>query len=214
MSFRENNKLRPLSRLSVIRDLYCTQPQADKIILYLSNEFPEKCISLLEKTGGARAPGYFMALDEIIYKAKDQFKNYFSNTDDNLAWIDLSYELDRRLRSAYDLPEIKIAGSELAPGPDGPYKQLKIATINDKDVMTGLKQEDVESILNHYYHLYPKEWYYYAEAIRRQTSHRNNHSASKAVEEISADLKVNLSKTAITDVVSKIFPTITMTCEI
>lgn len=159
-------KLKPLPKLPVIRDEYCSQEMADNIIDYLVNQFPKRIEKIIEDELPSRTGIHYGAYSDAIGCVTEAIeKGLFPNLT-KLGYIDLAYELSRRVRKACNLPSIPILGHPLADTPNGPFPKLIESSKKDQ-CLDDINQENIEEVLTKSYELDSNIWYLYSESIRR-----------------------------------------------
>jgi hypothetical protein len=159
--------LRSLPELPVLRDSYCSQETVNRIVRWIHDNHPEWLMKLLAEESGNRA-GHYLETSELLSKLKKHAYNEVEGVTPYLGEIDLIYEIDRRLRKAYDFSELLPRGKPLAPSPNGPFPPmlvLKISPINEK---RGATQEIVDTVLADFYNQRPDLWFAAGEAAQRR----------------------------------------------
>ena len=155
-------KMRPLPALTVYRETYCSQEMTDNVVSYLEENAPDLLYScMVDET-----PVYdirFKAYGELVHYLNHEVTKKISIPDKNLGLVDLVYEISRRIRTAYNLPEIKIIGRALTPTIDGPYPILSSFYNVDKDL-----DKDLVLVTELSYDRDPALWYFLSEAMRRR----------------------------------------------
>jgi hypothetical protein len=184
MMFSQNlQPLQPLPELSVVRDTYCSQATVDKIAHYFQAQRQDLLIQVLEEERLQRIAAHYEAYGKIVNYLKNDASNEIEVPQTDLGMIDLIYELSRRIRVAYELPDIMVTGKPLAPSPDGPFPplvDLEMDFINEK---RGATQRMVDTVLNILYQRRPNLWFIAGEAARRDVG-LYNRELSDLVSEI------------------------------
>ncbi len=160
-------ELKPLPPLKVIRETYCSQEMTDSCIDYLVKNYPQRVLALLDEEKVNREVLYYKIASNIAYILKDEVGKSIDVPQTHLGLIDLVYELSRRLRRAYDLPEILPQGKPIAPTPDGPFPELIKIEIGPVQKKLGITQEVADRLLGRIYEQRPDLWYAMAEGARR-----------------------------------------------
>lgn len=169
MEAQKSPDLPPLPELPVIRDTYCSQEMTDALVRHLQEERPDLIAELVRvETKGLIIDVHAKACESIIgYLREKSDKVHVPPT--RLGMLDFLYELCRRIRKAYDLPERPLLGKPLAPGPEGPFppminKPVWVSKSGKPSVDQGLADEIIKSA----YQKRPDIFYEYAEQMIRQ----------------------------------------------
>ena len=111
--------------LPVYREDYISQQQVDKLCRLVWEEKPDfvEALVLVEKTPfpNNRSGVFFERMGDIIDFFRDKEKEGAIESISMIAMVDLTYEIDRRVRHALGLEDIKPTGEQIAEGPDGPF---------------------------------------------------------------------------------------------
>jgi hypothetical protein len=157
---------KPLPKLPVTREAFCTQEMTDAIIGYIEEKRPQLIEELYEKCQGMSGD-YFTA----FFKAAEFTLNEVGKTmevpDDPRGYIDLTFELCRRLRTNMELPPFEVVGNPIAPDINGPYMSLAKKEIREKFLQYGFTQAALDDVMERYYKDWPIKWYLSGEGLRR-----------------------------------------------
>jgi len=167
MNGEAKSKIKSLPHLPVLRDDFCPQEIADKVIDELVTNYPDNLEQLSWYLPG---PGAAMnvELDKVMYKVRSQIREKFNMSGNPMLYVYLACEIWRRMRKAYGYSEeIEVKGVPLAPTPHGPFPELVTREISDELKKSGFTQDLVDQILRKYYEDYPELWYANGEAFRR-----------------------------------------------
>lgn len=162
-----SNKLKPLPNLPVLREDFCSQEMVDEITKYLEKEQMDNLLRLWAEEDTIRISVYYTRLDEaIVGPVQDEASKLIDVPTTLIGMVDLCYEISRRLRKAYNLPDVSPIGNSITPSIEAPYPELPNLQILESTVGRGLKQKQIDTILQESYLENPHDWYALAEAIR------------------------------------------------
>lgn len=160
-------EIRPLPRLKVVRETYCSQKIVDDACDYLQEYHADKLLLVLEEERTIRISAFYIALDKHVVKyIKEEMPKLFPIPDNLIGLVDLTYEISRRLRSAYELPIVFPKGIPLKKTSNGKIQSLPSLAISDSAVRAGLTQKIVDAVLNESCQALPEVWFAFAEAVR------------------------------------------------
>ena len=142
-------KLKPLPILSVVREDYCSQEATNKIVSYLEGCAQDKLYSCMYEESSALDLRNKPYSNLIYYVIEHKDLLLFDASD--IALVDLSYEVSRRIRVAYNMPEVKIVGKPLTDHIDGIYPPLLKMEINTEVIWKGLTQDLANRVLEIFY---------------------------------------------------------------
>jgi hypothetical protein len=155
-----------LPKLPVTREEFCTQEMTDAIIGYIEEKHPQLIEELYEKCQG-RSGDYFTSFSKAAEFVFYEVSKTMEVPGDPRGYIDLTFELCRRLRTNMELPPFEVVGNPIAPDINGPYMPLATKEIRTQSLMHGFTQLGLEALLECYYKDRPTYWYLLAEGLRR-----------------------------------------------
>lgn len=191
------HKLRPLPHLPMVRDAYCSQEMTDKIIDYLVECHADRMLLLANEEPVIRITMFYKRLSEVVAMATKYGSDHGVKVPESLMGLhDLAYEISRRIRKAYDLPEIKAQGVPFAPSIEGPFPKLPHVEIHKRIKDEGFTQDMVDQVLMESYKERPDLWFIYSEAIRSNIRlYVIDEAIHKLFEHIIGQLAIELPKT-------------------
>lgn len=150
---------------------HITQEMADRIIDHLVEHYPERIEKIRDADQGHNNGYVISTYAEAMNPVINEMSKIMEVPKDNLGYIDLCFELQRRFRAAYDMPGPEVKGKPLAPTPKGPFP-LKLANkpLYEETIRAGFTQAIVDRMVDQYYAEYPERCYVQAEAYRRELS--------------------------------------------
>ena len=154
-----------LPKLPVFRDAYCDMQTVDRVCEYLQKENQGILIKLLFEEVVIRQANYFKVLTNLFGFLVSQ--EVVQVPKSPLGQIDLLYEISRRLRKAYELPDIPPQGKPFAQDIVGPFPHLMSLEISKTSSEKGITQEVVDTVISIFYELYPSYCFLIGEAMRR-----------------------------------------------
>ncbi|MDH5723009.1 MAG: hypothetical protein OEY94_06780 [Alphaproteobacteria bacterium] len=164
-------ELKPLVWLPVERDTYCSQENIDYVIDYFYEHYTDLLEKMVEDENEERrsylsGDGYYY----FEFYLRDFLPDYVPET--HLGLVDLVYELSRRYRKTYGLPELEPRFPVFAPTINGPYPVL--ARVEDDGLLEKqfggkFKREDIQEIIDDLYKnpAFQFECYALAESMRK-----------------------------------------------
>lgn len=160
--------------LPVYRDTYCDQGTTDKILRYLWDTRPDLVKKFVENetisVPTSRDADYNHACHAIIRFALEGAKQ---GRWPELSWtgcVDLIYEMSRRVRKVFNLPQVPVFGEAIGPGPEGPFKPLPKRDIYGKNTGKAdpnMTQEIADKLCEEFYQQEPQLSFACAEQQRR-----------------------------------------------
>lgn len=157
-----------LPELSVIRDTYLDQKRTNDLCLYIFDKKPDLLEDLIEQE---KIPFPFNR-DALLRKAFYRIEGFFNDEVENnnidpiskIQMVDLSFEIDRRVRRGLGLKDIPVVGKELMSGLDEELPELFEIQIPN---VQGIDAEKFKEYLGHTYYSNKETVYAYCENIRR-----------------------------------------------
>lgn len=160
------SNINPLPVLNVVRNIYCSQETTDMIVDHLERNAKDllyRCMVDEVPVLDIRNEAYSCLIAYVLDQVSKDIQVSFSD----MAMVDLAYEVSRRIRKAYDLPEVAVIGEALAPSIAGPYPNLINLEISDRTHGLGLTQDAVNEILEILYVKHSDIWFSICESKRR-----------------------------------------------
>jgi hypothetical protein len=202
---RSGAPVRPLPKLKVVRETYCSQEMTDKCVDFLWERAPDKILRIIKEENYPRNADYFRAMTGAVEFLRQEASKEMDVPQTHLGLLDLSFELTRRIRKGHDFPEIKVEGKPLAPGPEGPFPPLVSLEIRSFLKEKGLTQSMVDEVIQALYERRPDLFFIGGECARRSASMGlAGVELEKNVWEIANEKKLPLTHLEVIDIKSEI----------
>lgn len=157
---------KPLPELPVVREDFCSQDMTDNIIAYFAKQRPDLIEELYEKCLGLSGD-YFTSFSKVAEFAHSEASKVMDVPQDPRGYIDLTFELCRRLRTNMEIPPFEVVGNPIAPDISGPFMPLAAKEARIYTLELGFTQAGLNELLEQYYKDKPDYWYLTGEGLRR-----------------------------------------------
>jgi len=121
-------ELPELVDLPVYREDYISQERVDELCRLVWQEKPDYIKQLVyqEKLPfpNNRSSKFDEKIENIVYFLRDEENAGNVEAISLIGMVDLTYEIDRRIRHSLDLKDLKPIGKPIAPGPEGPFPEI------------------------------------------------------------------------------------------
>ncbi|MGH1377175.1 MAG: hypothetical protein ACRBCK_12635 [Alphaproteobacteria bacterium] len=159
-----NNEIRDLPKLPIVRDGYCSQEMIDTIVDHIVKNHRDLLLKVITEERPTRVGIHYQEYAILIGNIRKEAAVALPEHD--IGFIDIAYELSRRVRVAYDMEEVPVSGKPLASSIEGPYPELISKSIGKYTEQAGFDQKTVDSILTEFYAANHEECYVRCEMYR------------------------------------------------
>ncbi len=167
--WKEGDPVPPLVELPVLQQQYCDQKTTDNALAYVWKNRPELIGKLAEYEDNFDQ-FYLKEMRRVVDFLVGHAVKEIKLPSNYLGWLDLVFEISRRLRVSLCLPEWPVQGRPLIDGAASvlsPLPSVPIHTMPGKNDYLGLTQEIADRVIDEAYRRVPSRFYELAENIRR-----------------------------------------------
>lgn len=148
--------------LPVVRDIYCSQGTADKLIEFVTQTRPDLILAIANE--GKLPPGLFNSVSNVVYYVQSEIARGVIPAISLLGMLDFASELTRRIRAASQLFQLE-PRKLLVENIDGGWRKMPALAINVYTAKT-VTQEMADDALNLFAEKWPDVWFTVVEAVR------------------------------------------------